>query len=70
MRLRSIRSASRALRDLVHSDNGGSNWGGVPPTATLLAERPPGAEAPTDYWITNLPATTPSRTLVRMAKIR
>ena len=37
---------------------------------TLLAEWPEGAEAPTDYWLSNLPADTPIAELVRLAKIR
>jgi SRSO17 transposase len=36
----------------------------------LLAEWPPGTSGPTDYWLSNLPADTPLRTLVRLAKIR
>jgi SRSO17 transposase len=36
----------------------------------LLAEWPPGEPAPTDYWLSNLPADTPLRELVRLAKIR
>ena len=40
------------------------------PERLLLVEWPPGESAPTDYWITNLPADTPLRELVRLAKIR
>jgi SRSO17 transposase len=40
-------------------------WDGV-----LLAEWPEGAEAPTDYWLSSLPAGTPVAELVRLAKIR
>ena len=40
------------------------------PECWLLAEWPPGAGEPTDYWLSNLPADTPPRTLVRLAKIR
>jgi SRSO17 transposase len=36
----------------------------------LIAEWPPGEEEPTDYWLSNLPADTPLRTLVGLAKIR
>jgi hypothetical protein len=36
----------------------------------LLAQWPPGAAEPSDYWLSNLPADTPLRTLVRLAKIR
>ena len=36
----------------------------------LIAEWPPGEDEPTDYWLSNLPADTPLRTLVGLAKIR
>ena len=36
----------------------------------LIAEWPPGEPEPTDYWLSNLPADTPLKTLVRLAKIR
>ncbi|MFE4687571.1 IS701 family transposase [Streptomyces sp. NPDC056721] len=45
-------------------------WDGVLPEVTLLVEWPEGAEAPTDYWLSNLPANTPIAELVRLAKIR
>ena len=45
-------------------------WDGVLPEVTLLAEWPEDAEAPTDYWLSNLPADTRLRDLVRLAKIR
>jgi len=40
------------------------------PEVWLLAEWPPGEDEPTDYWLSTLPATTPLKTLVRLAKIR
>ncbi|MED7828040.1 IS701 family transposase [Streptomyces chiangmaiensis] len=40
------------------------------PECWLLAEWPPGAAEPTDYWLSTLPADTPLRELVRIAKIR
>ena len=40
------------------------------PEAWLLAEWPEGAEAPTDYWLSTLPGTTPTAELVRLGKIR
>jgi SRSO17 transposase len=40
------------------------------PEAWLIAEWPTGAEAPIKYWLSNLPATTAKRTLVRWAKLR
>lgn len=45
-------------------------WDGVLPEVTLLAEWPEGAQQPTDYWLSNLPAGTPVAELVRLAKIR
>jgi SRSO17 transposase len=36
----------------------------------LIAEWPPGEDEPTDYWLSNLRADTPLRTLVGLAKIR
>lgn len=36
----------------------------------LLAEWPTGADAPTDYWLSSLPADTPLPELVRLAKLR
>jgi SRSO17 transposase len=40
------------------------------PACWLIAEWPPGETIPTDYWLSNLPAHTPLRELVRLAKIR
>lgn len=40
------------------------------PLRWLLAEWPAGAEAPTDYWISSLPADTPLAELVRLGKLR
>jgi SRSO17 transposase len=40
------------------------------PECWLLAEWPPQADEPTDYWLSNLPADTPTAGLVRLAKIR
>ena len=36
----------------------------------MLAEWPPGAAEPTDYWLSTLPADTPLRGLVAITKIR
>ena len=36
----------------------------------LLAEWPPDKDAPTDYWLSNLPADTPIERLVALAKLR
>jgi SRSO17 transposase len=40
------------------------------PEAWLIAEWPTGEPEPVKYWLSNLPATTPKRTLVRLAKLR
>jgi SRSO17 transposase len=40
------------------------------PECWLLAQWPPGADEPTDYWLSNLPADTPIAELARLAKIR
>jgi SRSO17 transposase len=40
------------------------------PECWLIAEWPPGRSEPTDYWLSSLPADTPLRELVRLAKIR
>lgn len=36
----------------------------------LIAEWPAGAEAPTDYWLSNLPPDTPHAQLARLARLR
>jgi SRSO17 transposase len=43
---------------------------GTLPECWLLVEWPPGRPEPTDYRLSTLPATTPLRELVRLAKIR
>jgi SRSO17 transposase len=53
-----------ANRDIPRADDGSL------PQCWLLAEWPPGADEPTDYWLSNLPAGTPIAELVRLAKIR
>ena len=40
------------------------------PECWLLAEWPPKADEPADYWLSNMPADTPIAELVRLAKIR
>jgi SRSO17 transposase len=40
------------------------------PAAWLLAEWPPQAAEPTDYWLSSLPAETDLAELIRLAKIR
>ncbi|MFI6360216.1 IS701 family transposase [Streptomyces sp. NPDC050743] len=62
VRARRLAQAAATARD--------GQWDGVLPEVTLLAEWPEEAEAPTDYWLSNLPADTPVTELVRLAKIR
>jgi SRSO17 transposase len=38
--------------------------------AWMLAEWPAHEPAPTDYWLSDMPADTPLKTLVRLAKMR
>ena len=45
-------------------------WDGILPDCWLLTEWPADAEAPTDYWLSNLPDDTPIAGLVRLAKVR
>ena len=40
------------------------------PGCWLLADRPPGTEEPTGYWLSDLPEDTPVTELARLAKIR
>ncbi len=53
-----------ANRDIPRADDGSL------PECWLLAEWPPEADEPTDYWLSNLPPDTPIAELVRLAKIR
>jgi SRSO17 transposase len=53
-----------ANRDIPRADDGSL------PECWLLAEWPPEAGEPTDYWLSNLPEDTPIEELVRLAKIR
>ncbi|WSK03479.1 IS701 family transposase [Kitasatospora sp. NBC_01300] len=70
-RVLQVRPAGKIPRTLAAAEaGGGAAWNGVLPAETLLVEWPPGATAPTDYWLTNLPPDTVIRRLVRLAKIR
>ena len=44
--------------------------GGELPLRWLIAEWPPGAPEPVKYWLSNLPADTPLKRLVQLAKLR
>ncbi len=70
-RVRSVRPAGVAARTHAMAQAGGAAaWDGVLPALTLLTEWPTGQKAPTEYWLTSLPADTPPRHLVRLAKMR
>jgi SRSO17 transposase len=56
--------ARPANRDIPRAPDGSL------PQCWLLAEWPPEADEPADYWLSNLPADTPTAELVRLAKIR
>jgi SRSO17 transposase len=59
-----VKPANRQLVAAAHADDRELDvrW--------LLAEWPADADAPTDYWLSSLPADTPIKTLVRLAKLR
>lgn len=70
-RVQSVRPAGVAARAHAIAQAGGSTaWDGVLPDLTLLSEWPTGQKTPTEYWLTSLPADTPLRYLVRLAKMR
>jgi len=46
------------------------NNDGTLPEQWLIAEWPPDEPEPVKYWLSNLPARTPLKTLIRLAKIR
>ena len=53
-----------ANRDIPRADDGSL------PACWLLAEWPPQADEPADYWLSDLPQDTPIAGLARLAKIR
>lgn len=59
-----VRPANIELRRAAHREGEGLEecW--------LLAEWPPGSEQPIKYWLSNLPADTPLKQLVGLAKLR
>ncbi|MDV9175039.1 IS701 family transposase [Streptomyces sp. W16] len=67
----SVRPAGKQSLAAAQQAGGGHyQWDGVLPARTVLVEWPVGQAAPTGYWISNLPATTPVEDLVRWAKMR
>jgi SRSO17 transposase len=65
-----MRSRFMALRVRPANRDIPRNPDGSLPECWLIAEWPPGKPEPTDYWLSTLPADTPLRELVRLAKIR
>jgi hypothetical protein len=59
-----VRPANIKLRRAAHAN------AAELPVRWLLAEWPSGEPEPTNYWLSNLPADTPMRELVRLAKLR
>ncbi|UGQ11055.1 IS701 family transposase [Yinghuangia sp. ASG 101] len=70
-RVQTVRPAGVAPRRHATAAAGGTAaWDGILPAATLLTEWPTREKAPTDYWLTSLPADTTTRLLARLAKMR
>ncbi|ARX84726.1 IS4 family transposase [Streptomyces alboflavus] len=66
-----VRPAGKLARAAAQEQAGGrGRWDGVLPLRTLLVEQSEDEAAPSGYWMTNLPATTPIADLVRFAKMR
>ncbi|MFF4345705.1 IS701 family transposase [Kitasatospora sp. NPDC001540] len=66
-----VRPAGKQSLAAAQTAGGGrSRWDGVLPAATVLVEWPAGHDAPTGYWISNLPPDTPVADLARWAKMR
>jgi SRSO17 transposase len=63
-------AGKQALAAAQKTGGGHYRWDGVLPASTVLVEWPAGQDAPTGYWISNPPATTPVEELVRWAKMR
>lgn len=59
-----VRPANIQLRN--HASRSGEEL----PVCWLICEWPSKADEPTKYWLSNLPADTPLKTLVRLAKLR
>jgi SRSO17 transposase len=66
-----VRPAGKeASRTAQEQAGGRARWDGVLPLRSLLVEQGQDAAAPTGYWMSNLPLTTPVAELVRLAKMR
>ena len=64
------RQASRFAAVRVHLAHRHAEGAGPGPEVWLLSEWPRDEPAPTKYYLSSLPATTPLRTLVRFGKLR
>ncbi|MFG3208021.1 IS701 family transposase [Streptomyces sp. NPDC048192] len=62
------KAVERPIKAAASSEQGW--WDGILPDCWLLVEWPEEAEAPTDYWLSSLPADTAIADLVRLAKVR
>jgi SRSO17 transposase len=65
-----MRSRFMAIRVRPANRHIPRNGDGSLPECWLIAEWPPGHTEPVKYWLSNMHATTPLKTLVRLAKIR
>jgi SRSO17 transposase len=65
-----MRSRFLALRIRPANRDIPRNLDGSLPQVWLIAQWPPHHPAPTDYWLSTMPADTPLKTLVRYAKMR
>ncbi|MFJ9084234.1 IS701 family transposase [Streptomyces sp. NPDC102384] len=66
-----VRPAGKLARRTAQEQAGGrARWDGVLPLRTLLVEQGEAEAAPSGYWMSSLPATTPIADLVRFAKMR
>ncbi|MFE2071215.1 IS701 family transposase [Streptomyces sp. NPDC059467] len=63
-------AGKQSLAAAQEAGGGHYRWDGVLPARTVLLEWPDGQQAPTGYWVSNLPASTPVVDLVRWAKMR
>jgi SRSO17 transposase len=65
-----MRSRFLALRVRPANRNIPRHTDGSLPDCWLIAEWPPGEPEPVKYWLSNMAAGTPLKTMVRLGKIR
>ena len=61
------------VRAAHHWDQSKGRWAKaveIPPEEWLVVEWPKGHEQPSDYWLSNLPASTKPARLARLARLR